>query len=340
MSKTFYGTVEVRIVGISLRLCVTVVVGRDEADGCVVLARLTGVVVSLDRLLLALRHTSPLTWSPPKSASIQAGETPRKYGQATLDGRRLQVFDIFWHGGAMDNNFDNIRAFEEHQGVEIPDWWERGLTLVSLVLDAHETSTDVIRTASEETLITEPTIGFINHLLDRAYDHVSASIVCFATPNAATAEVAARVGMETSANIRYMLAGERNARFLMWLQAYIEQDRKQIKNWEVAISKRPEPEAVSHREGIERRRKRLANYEQFVEQMRHDFSSAGFETEGKKWPNIADRFEAIGESVSYRTAYARMSSQTHADAEDRISYIWARVIEDEQLIEQMSSDSG
>ena len=101
--------------------------------------------------------------------------------------------------------------------------------------------------------ITEPTIGFINHLLERAYGHVFAAIVCFATPNAATAEVAARVGMETSANIRYMLAGDRNSRFLDWLQAYIEQDRRQIKYWVRENSNRPKAEAEVHREGIETR---------------------------------------------------------------------------------------
>jgi Family of unknown function (DUF5677) len=145
--------------------------------------------------------------------------------------------------------------------------------------------------------------------------------------------------MDSSANISYMLAGDPNSRFLLWLQAYIAQDRKQITNWEEAVSKLPEDEAEVHSEGIERRRERLAHYEQFVQRMVQDFSFAGFEPEAKKWPNVADRFKAIGESVSYRTAYARMSSQTHADAEDSISYIMARVLDDEQQMALMSSET-
>jgi len=58
-----------------------------------------------------------------------------------------------------------------------------------------------------------------------------------------------------------------------------------------------------------------------------------------RWPNIADRFESIGESVSYRTTYARLSSQTHADAEDTINYIVFQCIGDEELSGQMGKET-
>lgn len=239
----------------------------------------------------------------------------------------------------MDETFDSVKAFEEYHGVDIPEWWDRGRTLVRSVRGARDASRDALRSASEEKQITEPTIGFLDHLLDRAYEHVAASVVCFATGNIATAEVAARAAMETSANIRYILVGDRNSRFLTWLRAFIEEDKKQIRNWETALPTCSDDEAKLHREGIERRRSRLANNEELVKQLELEFLSAGFDPNGEKWPKIAGRFEAIGELVSYRTAYARMSSQTHADAEDTISFILSKVHGDDQSMLRMASET-
>jgi hypothetical protein len=182
---------------------------------------------------------------------------------------------------------------------------------VRSVRDARDASRDALRSAPEEKLITEPTSGFLDHLLERAYEHVAASVVCFATANVATAEVAARAATETSVNIRYMLAGERNSRFLAWLRAFVEHDQKQINNWEKALSIGTNDEAELYREGIHRRQLRLANNKEFVAQLELEFLSAGFDPKGEKWPKkIEDRFKAIGESISYRTAYARMIPST------------------------------
>lgn len=239
----------------------------------------------------------------------------------------------------MEKNFDHVRAFEEYHRVDIPDWWDRGRTLVRSVQDARAASANVLASASEEKLIAEPTIGFLDHLLDRAYEHIAASVVCFATGNAATAEVAACAVMETSVNVRYMLAGDRNSRFLAWLRAFIEHDQNQIDRWEWALSSYPDTEVEVHREGIQRRRRRLADNEEFVKRLELEFFPNGIDLGDEKWPNITGRFKEIGELISYRTAYARMSSQTHADAEDTISYILFKVQGDDQLMKQMSFET-
>jgi hypothetical protein len=66
--------IEVRIVGRSLRLGGAVVLGSAVTDGRVVLARLIGVLVLFDRLLLTLRHASPSREKPLEDRSTQGSD--------------------------------------------------------------------------------------------------------------------------------------------------------------------------------------------------------------------------------------------------------------------------
>jgi Family of unknown function (DUF5677) len=221
--------------------------------------------------------------------------------------------------------------------ITIPDIWERGGTLVDPVLNARDESTSVLASASEEKLVAEPTIGIVEQLLDRAYEHVAASVVCFATKNGATAEIAARAAMEASTNVRNILAGDRNSRVLAWLRAFLVQDSKQINNWERPLSNHSTIEAEVHRERIQRRRRVREQWEELVKRLELEFATIGVNHGDETWPKrIETRFEAIGELLSYRIAYARMSSQTHADAEATLSYVFFTVLGDEQLLRQMS----
>jgi len=54
---------------------------------------------------------------------------------------------------------------------------------------------------------------------------------------------------------------------------------------------------------------------------------------------VADRFESIGKGVAYRTVYARLSSQTHADAEDTLNYILFKCIGDDAALLKMSKET-
>lgn len=59
----------------------------------------------------------------------------------------------------------------------------------------------------------------------------------------------------------------------------------------------------------------------------------------ESWPNVAARFEAIGDAVGYRTVYSRMSSLVHSDAEETIRYFMGRICDDDNLLEQMSLET-
>ena len=64
--------------------------------------------------------------------------------------------------------------------------------------------------AADNVVASEPTYGVILHMCDRTYEHVAAAITCIATANAATAEVTARVAIEASTNIRFIMESDRN----------------------------------------------------------------------------------------------------------------------------------
>jgi hypothetical protein len=224
--------------------------------------------------------------------------------------------------------------------VTIPDWWDRGRALIRSILKARDASTGVLTLATEEKLVAEPTIGVLDHLLDRAYKHVAASVVCFATKNSATAAIAARAAMQVSTNVRYILAGDRNSRFLAWLRDFLVHDLKQINSWERALSNYSDDEAEDHRERIHRRLLVRAQWEELVKRLEQEFESIGVDHSDEVWPSrIERRFEVIGELISYRTVYARMSSQTHANAEETISYFFSKALGDEQLLRQMSLET-
>jgi hypothetical protein len=141
-----------------------------------------------------------------------------------------------------------------------------------------------VHSVSAKKTVAQLTISFLEHLLDRAYEHVAASVVCFATKNGATAEVAARAAMEVSTNVRYILAGDSNARLLAWLRAFLEQDRKQINNWERALSNHTGNGGSSGQ--IRRRRLVLKQREEFVKSLEQQYISIEKAPGDEIWPAI------------------------------------------------------
>jgi hypothetical protein len=54
---------------------------------------------------------------------------------------------------------------------------------------------------------------------------------------------------------------------------------------------------------------------------------------------LAQRFKAIGDSISYRTFYARMSSEVHGDAEETLRYFIGKVVDNGSFLEAMALES-
>ena len=223
--------------------------------------------------------------------------------------------------------------------MTMPPWWPRGRELLLALLSARAATKDTLASAPQSLPQTEPTLGLLCQLAERAYEHVAASLVCFATKNAATAEVAARVAIESSVNIRFILSGDRNSLALAWLRAYVTHDTKQIDLWEKQLDSVPLDEKKEYVPRISARRQVNRYRRDFLVQSEKEFRSFGPLELEARWPSVADRFESIGEGIAYRTTYARLSSQTHADAEDTLNYIVFKCIGDDGLLLKMSKET-
>jgi len=168
-----------------------------------------------------------------------------------------------------------VADFEEYHGVTMPPWWHRGRELLLALLSGRAAAQDVLVSAPQALLEKEPTFGLLCQLSERAYEHVAASLLCFATKNAATGEVAARVAIESSVNIRFILSGDRNSLSLAWLRAYVIQDIKQIEQWERQVDSLPLDERKEHRSRIAIRRQLNRHRRDFLNHSEKEFRSFG-----------------------------------------------------------------
>jgi hypothetical protein len=212
--------------------------------------------------------------------------------------------------------------------------------MLHALLASRDATQDVLASAPQSTLQTEPTFGLLFQLAERAYEHVAASLVCFATKNAATAEVAARTAVEISVNIRFILSGNRNSLALSWLRHFVAEDTKQIENWEKVVGSLPPDEKQEHQTRIARRRELNRCRHDHLAQAEKEFASFGSVDSVAPWPKqLRGRFEAIEQAIAYHTVYARLCSQAHADAEDTINFIVFKSNGDETLLQRMAEET-
>jgi len=167
--------------------------------------------------------------------------------------------------------------------------------------------------ASEEFHETEYSHGLVKTMLKRAYDHVEASIVALVTDSTASAEVLSRAVVEASMNVRYVIRGEPFSRLGTYFWNFIREDAKAIQNWEKELIGLSKVEADAIQPMIDRRWERNRGSKMFVADL------FGHCSTDEKWPNIAEKFKAVEESMTYRTVYSRMCAQVHNDAEDLLS---------------------
>jgi hypothetical protein len=215
---------------------------------------------------------------------------------------------------------DNVAAFLSFHGFNVDDWpW--GRELLAAFLAGRDGLTKSLATVPDSVIDKEPSFGLLYQLSERASEHIAGAIACFATKNAASAEVVARAAFETCVNIRFMLLGDRNSRVVAWIRDYVHSDRKQIDQWEKSLAGVAEEERRFSIPRIVARRKVHELRTKWLQSAEAEFAQFGPLNLDEPWPKIIGRFEQIGEAVAYRTVYARLSSQTHADAEDTLNYI-------------------
>lgn len=184
-----------------------------------------------------------------------------------------------------------------------------------------------------------PAVGLLLNLLRRVFEHLDAAIVSFTTASATSSEGLSRAAVELAVSIRYILAGQPETRVAAFLADYVNIEERRLRNWQQEVASLSEPERRVHNQEIERRRSGVVAMGDLVSHLRQEFIAHGASPVAEAWPNIGARFRAIGDAVSYRTFYARMSSQVHSDAEETIRCLVARVSGDAALAERMAIET-
>jgi len=184
----------------------------------------------------------------------------------------------------------------------------------------------------DEKALSDPAIGILLTMLHRNFEHAEAAIVTFSTGNGSSAEVVARAASEASVVILYILAGDRVARMRAHLEHYFSGVDDQVRRWKCEIEKLPR-EAMDLHDRCAEQRKNSNNAMRTA--MRRVL---GAPTES--WPKqVAARFDQVGLGIDYRTVYARLGSETHADAEETVRFVLGKIHGDSKVLEAMALET-
>jgi len=189
---------------------------------------------------------------------------------------------------------------------------------------------------ASETLIDDPTSGLLFNMLNRNFEAVEGAIVAFLSECGPTSELSSRAAIEFAASIMFILRGDRRLRLLAYLDDYISAVRLQVRRWRDTIAKLPVAAQLDHTRAATQREQANEVLSGIVEQIRINF---GVGSQQEVWPSVAGRFEAIGAADHYRTVYARLSSQTHSDAEETLRYFVGVISGSEELMNNIGIET-
>jgi hypothetical protein len=129
------------------------------------------------------------------------------------------------------------------------------------------------------------------------------------------------------------MSSHRVQRLQAYFDHYLMGVDSQVEKWRAQIRHLSPQEAAIHKRGTERRR--LAN-----DALRRFLRSVFGDPKAPAWPKtIAQRFETLGNALAYRTFYARMSLEIHADAEETLRYFAGHALNDQSKFEAMALET-
>ncbi|HEY3383762.1 MAG TPA: DUF5677 domain-containing protein [Vicinamibacterales bacterium] len=171
---------------------------------------------------------------------------------------------------------------------------------------------------SEQTIVSDPAVGVLWHLLARCQEMAEGAIVTFAAASGAAAEVLSRAVVERALAIQFIIMSPR-ARLAAYLRHHVDDVDRQIAQWRTLASSLPDEERRVHVEACNYRAVANRTMRSLVDRLENELVG---KNRREKWPSrIAERFEGLHDRVMYRTMYARLCSETHFDAEETLRYI-------------------
>jgi hypothetical protein len=224
-----------------------------------------------------------------------------------------------------------LREFTVRHALKPSVLFSREVVAIYSTSIAHAVVNEAYARA-DDGVLNDPAVGLLLNMLHRNFEHVEAAVVAFVTGCGASAEVVARAATESSINILYILAGERAPRLHAYFEHYLDEVDRQVEKWRGQIVDLPPQAAAIQVQGAEKREAANDGLRQLIR------SVMGSPME--RWPkSLEKRFSGLGHGLAYRTFYARMSSETHADAEETLRYFVGRLHNDPTLLEAMALET-
>jgi hypothetical protein len=226
-----------------------------------------------------------------------------------------------------------LTAFAERHELKLTDILRREAAPICAAARSNILINDGFSRLNDAAL-SDPTMGLLLNMLHRTFEHADAAIVSFVSGCGSSAEVVSRAAIESSVNIIYILAGDRKPRLMAYFEAYLDGVDDQVKKWRAQVrDSAPEIAKIHHTAADQR----LAANDA-MRTLIHGLEMAGPK---ERWPRtIADRFSAIGEGETYRTVYARLGSETHADAEETLRFFVGRATGNKALLQRMALEGA
>lgn len=229
---------------------------------------------------------------------------------------------------------DATAAFAELHTFSAVDLLLEERDAIRCVVDCHNDINEGYANLPSAVLERDMAVGLIWQLYERCTEQIHGALVAITTSCAAASEVVARASLEATVTLRYIL-GDRNRRLASFLQNHLDQTERQEKQWRKAAEQLRGHEKSIHLAACDYRRQGNAATKTFVAMINSKLvPSAGIPA----WPNIASRFETIGQGIAYRTFYARLCAEPHFDAEATLHYFIGQVTSPE-VFEKMAVET-
>lgn len=230
---------------------------------------------------------------------------------------------------------DLVLDFGHHHYCDLGSLPLEEMEAIQCVCECHNAISEGYAGLPPSVFEKEPSIGFLWQLFERCTEHVHGGLVAIATSCAASSEVLARVILEATTTIRYILL-DRNPRLAAYLQRYCTQSDRQTAQWMKAAENLPGSLSAIHIEAGQYRKQALFHLKNFANSIIAELVPSGTVP---AWPsNAAALFEALGGEMTYRTFYARLCAETHLDAEETLRYIIGKIAA-EELVEKMAVET-
>ncbi len=212
------------------------------------------------------------------------------------------------------------QKMESHSTIDKQADW--GISIIKEVHAAVVQATDgnlEISSAQEAQIL--------HDMFERAFEHTLCAANCLKRGHAASSEALCRVSLEASITLSYVSLNDLIPTITTYFGDYLKSEEEQNRKWRNSIDLSTFDSRVksAHYTELSKKEWAIETYEKILNKWLLSINAEPLE-KSKKFPNIYDRFEKIGKELSYRTVYAALCSQSHADAEDIINFLVARLI--------------